>query len=161
MPPLFNLAPFANAALTPHPRLQTFYPPSANFTSSISAPSPPSPAPGFPSAPPASSPTPDFLGILQWNAGGLQARITELLHFLSSHPVGLICIQESNLNSSSSFRILDSLLCDPIVLTPGLAFFLLMTRTLAAASSFSSGRAYLSLNFLPPLSLRLIPTLIM
>ena len=30
---------------------------------------------------------------------------TELLHFLSSHPVDLICIQESNLNSSSSFRI--------------------------------------------------------
>ena len=31
---------------------------------------------------------------------------TELLHFLSSHPVDLTCIQESNLNSSSSFRIL-------------------------------------------------------
>ena len=30
---------------------------------------------------------------------------TELLHFLSSHPVHLICIQKSNLNSSSSFRI--------------------------------------------------------
>ena len=31
---------------------------------------------------------------------------TKLLHFISSHPVDLICIQESNLNSSSSFRIL-------------------------------------------------------
>ena len=30
---------------------------------------------------------------------------TELLHFLSLHPVDLICIQESNLNSSSSFWI--------------------------------------------------------
>ena len=29
----------------------------------------------------------------------------ELLRFLSSHPVALICIQESNLGSSSSFRI--------------------------------------------------------
>ena len=48
---------------------------------------------------------PDFLRVLQWNAGGLQARSTELLHFLSSHPIDLICIQESNLNSSSSFRI--------------------------------------------------------
>ena len=48
---------------------------------------------------------PDFLGVLQWNAGGLRARSTELLHFLSSHPVDLICIQESNVNSSSSFRI--------------------------------------------------------
>ena len=48
---------------------------------------------------------PDSLRVLQWNAGGLQARSTELLHFLLSHPVDLICIQESNLNSSSSFRI--------------------------------------------------------
>ena len=49
---------------------------------------------------------PDSLRGLQWNAGGLRARSTELLHFLSFHPVDLICIQESNLNSSSSsFRI--------------------------------------------------------
>ena len=34
-----------------------------------------------------------------------KARSTELFHFLSSHPVDLICIQESNLNSSSSFQI--------------------------------------------------------
>ena len=53
----------------------------------------------------ASSPPPDSLRVLQWNAGGLRARSTELLHFLSSHPVDHICIQESNLNSSSSFRI--------------------------------------------------------
>ena len=44
--------------------------------------------------------------VLQWNAGGPQARRTELLHFISSYPVDLICIQESNLNLSSSFRIL-------------------------------------------------------
>ena len=43
--------------------------------------------------------------VLQWNAGGLQARSTELLHFISSHPVDLICIQESNLNLFSSFQI--------------------------------------------------------
>ena len=67
--------------------------------------SPTSLAPGYTSAPPASSPPPDSLRVLQWNAGGLRARSTELLHFLSSHPVDLICIQESNLNSSSSFRI--------------------------------------------------------
>ena len=48
---------------------------------------------------------PDSLKVLQWNAGGLRARSTELLHFLSSHPVDLICIQESNLNSCSSFWI--------------------------------------------------------
>ena len=43
---------------------------------------------------------PDSLRVLQWNAGDLRARSTELLHFLSSHPVDLICIQDSNLNSS-------------------------------------------------------------
>ena len=47
----------------------------------------------------------DSLRVLQWNAGGLRVRSTELLHFLLSHPVDLICIHESNLNSSSSFWI--------------------------------------------------------
>ena len=95
----------ANAALSPHPRLQTSYPPSAHSISSPSAPPSPSLAPGFSSAPPASTPSPDSLRVLQWNAGGLRARSTELLHFLSSHPVDLICIQESNLSSSFSFQI--------------------------------------------------------
>ena len=56
---------------------------------------------------------------------------------------------------------LDSLLSVLIAPTPGLAFSLMMPQTLATVSSFSSGRAYLSLNFLPPLFLRSIPTLIM
>ena len=50
-------------------------------------------------------PIPNSLRALQRNAGGLQARSTELLHFISFHPVDPICIQESNLNLSSSFRI--------------------------------------------------------
>ena len=156
--------PSANAALLPHSRLQTFYPPSAHLTSPSPALPPPSLAPGYTSAPPASSPPPDSLRVLQWNAGGLQARSTELLHFLSSHPVDLICIQESNLNSSFCFRIpgfLDSLFCVLIPPTPGLEFSLLMPRMPVAALSFSSDRAYLFLNFLPPLFLRSIPTLIM
>ena len=49
---------------------------------------------------------PESLRVLQWNAGDLRASSAKLLHFLSSHPVNLICIQESNLNSSSSYRIL-------------------------------------------------------
>ena len=72
---------------------------------SPSALSPPPHAPGYFSTPPASSSPPDSLRVLQWNAGGLRASSTKLLHFISSHPVDLICIQESNLNSSSSFRI--------------------------------------------------------
>ena len=97
--------PSANTALLPHPRLQTSYLPSAHLISPSLALPPPSLAPGYTSAPPASSPPPDSLRVLQWNAGGLRARSTELLHFFSSHSVDLICIQESNLNSSSFFRI--------------------------------------------------------
>ena len=48
---------------------------------------------------------PYSLRVFQWNAWGLQARSTKLLHFISSHPVDLIYIQESNLNLSSSFQI--------------------------------------------------------
>ena len=94
----------ANTAISPHPHRQTSYLPSAHYVSSPTAPHhhplllafllcllPPLP--------------PDSLRVLQWNAGGLRARSTELLHFLSSHPINLICIQESNLNLSSSFRI--------------------------------------------------------
>ena len=52
-----------------------------------------------------SLPLPYSPRVLQWNAGGLRARSTKLLHFISSHPVDLIYIQESNFNLSSSFRI--------------------------------------------------------
>ena len=48
---------------------------------------------------------PNSIRVLQWNAGGLRARSTKLIHFISSHPVDLIYIQESNLNLSSSFWI--------------------------------------------------------
>ena len=144
----------ANAALPPHPRLQTFCPfcifslcpltiVSCSWLSFY-----------------ASSLPPDSLMVLQWNAGGLRARSTELLHFLSSHPVDLICIQESNFNSSFSFRVPGFSALVLIAPTPGLAFSLVMPRMLAAVSSFSSDRAYLSMNFLPPFFLHSIPTLI-
>ena len=50
-------------------------------------------------------PLTNSLIVLQWNAGGLRARNTELLHFILFHPVDLICIQKSNLSLSSSFQI--------------------------------------------------------
>ena len=143
--------PSANAALLPHPRLQTSNPSSAHSISSPSAPSPSSLAPGCPSAPPLS------LKVLQWNAGGLRVRSTKLLHFLST----LSASRNPILTHLPLSGFLDSLFCVLIAPTLGLAFSLLMPRTLAAALSFSSSRAYLSLNFLPPLFLRLIPTLIM
>ena len=99
------------------------------------------------------------LRVLQWNAGGLRARSTELLHFNSSHPVDLICTQESNLNLSSFFQVpvFSSLRSDRTHFQSGI--FLLMPPALAAASLFLLGRAYGSLNFLPSLFLRLTPTL--
>ena len=101
------------------------------------------------------------LRVLQWNAGGLQARSTKLLHFISSYSVDLICIRESNLNLSSSFWIpgFSALRSDGTHSRSGI--ILPMSQTLAAVSSFSSGRAYPSLRFLLPLFLRLTPTLIM
>ena len=105
LPPLHNLAPPLLTLLSrPHHRLQTSFPPIRLLYIFALCFPPPSPAPGFPSTPPASSP-PDSLRVLQWNAEGLRARSTELLHFLSFYPVDFIYIQESNLNSSSSFRI--------------------------------------------------------
>ena len=50
-------------------------------------------------------PLPNSFRVLQLNAGGLRDRSTELLHLISSYLVDLICIQESNLNLSSFFRI--------------------------------------------------------
>ena len=58
-------------------------------------------------------------------------------------------------------RFLDSLLCILIAPTSGLAFSLLIPRTLAAGLSLSSDRAYPFHNFPPPLFLCSIPTLIM
>ena len=104
MSPMCNLPPIANTAPLPHPRLQTSYP---HLPILYLLPLPPHHhllllavllclLPPLP---------PNSFRVLQWNAGGLRARSTELLHFLLSHPVDLICIQEFNLNSSSSFRI--------------------------------------------------------
>ena len=154
-------SPSFNAALPPHPCLQTAYSPYIHFASSPSVPSPPLHVPGCFSIPPASSFFPNSLRVLQWNAGSFCARRTELLHFTSAHPVAFICIKESNLNLSSSFRIPGfSALRSDHTHAPGLAFSLLIPRKLTATSSFLSGRAYSSRNFLPPLFLCLTPTLI-
>ena len=151
----------ANAALMPHPRLETSYPPSAHSISSPSAPPPQSLAHGFSPAPPASTTPPDSFRVVQWNAGGLRARSTELLHFLSSHPVTLSAFRNPMLTHLPLSEFLGSLLCALIAPTPTLAFSPAILRTLAAALSFPSSRAYPFLNFLPPLFLHLILTLIM
>ena len=102
IPPLYNLTPFM---LMLHSRLTLVFKPLTPFY------------PFVPSSALSSLPLlavflrlplpllPDSLRLLQWNAEGLRARNIKLLHFLSSHPVDLICIQESNLNLSSSLPI--------------------------------------------------------
>ena len=150
----------ANAALSPHPRLQTSYPPSAHSISSPSSPPPLSLAPGFSSAPPASTTSLTLSGFFN---GMLEVFEPGALNYSTFfRPI---------LSTSSAFRnpilthlplsgFLDSLLSVLIVPTPGLAFSLLIPRTIAALSC-SSGRAYSFLNFLPPLFLCSITTLIM
>ena len=150
-----------NIALLPHPRLQTSYPPSAHFISSPSASSPPSLAPGCPSAPPASSPPLTLSGFFNRM---LEVFEHEALNYFTFSRLILSTLSVSRnpiLSHLPLSGFLDSLLCILIAPTPGLAYSLLMPCTLAAASSLSSGKAYPFLNFLPPLFLRLIPTLIM
>ena len=86
-----------------------------------------------------------------------------LNYFTFFHPILSILSASRNpiLTHLPLFGFLDSLFCVLIVLTPGLAFSLLMPRMPVAALSFSSDRAYPFLNFLPPLFLRSIPTVIM
>ena len=92
---------------------------------------------GCSSTPPTFSSSSDSLRSLQWNVGCLQARRAEV-HLISSHPVDLIFIQESNLNSS--FFPYSWILCSD------LAVLLPMTHTPLVVSSFSSCRAHFSLN---------------
>ena len=151
----------ANAALSPHPRLQTSYPPICPFyifslchlttvpcswlSFCASCLLSPLILSGF------------FNGMLEVFEPGALNYSTFFCPILST----LSASRNPILTLLPLSGFLDSLLCVLIAPTPGLAFSLLMTRTLAAALSLSSGRAYPFLNFLPPLFLRLIPTLIM
>ena len=154
--------PAANTALSPHPHIQTSYIPSAHYISPSSAPSPPSLAPGRPSMLPASSPPPltlsgFFNGMLVVSMPGA------LNYFTFSRPIlsTLSAYRNPILTPLPLSRFLESLFCALIAPTPDLAFSLLIPCTLAAALSFSSGRGYPFLNFLSPLFLCSISTLIM
>ena len=151
----------ANEALPPHSRLQTSYPPSTHSVSSPSAPLPPFLALGCPSTLPASFPTLTFSG---FSNGMLEVFEPEALNYFTFFRPLLLTLsvfRNPILTPLPLFGFLVSLLCILIAPTPGLAFSHQMPRTLRAVLSFSSGRAYLSLNFLPPLFARLSPTLIM
>ena len=68
-------------------------------------------------------PLPDSFRVLQWNAGGLRARSTELLHFTSYHTVDLFVSRNLTFIYLRLSGSLDSLPCDLIAATPGLVFF--------------------------------------
>ena len=149
--------PSSNAALLPHPRLQTSYPPFAHFVSSPSVPPPPPHVPGCFSIPSASSSPLTF----SWPFNGmLEVFEPEALNYCTLScliQLTLFVSRDVTLLHRPLSRYLDSLLCDLITPTLGLAFSLLI----AAALSFSSHRAYPTLNFLPPLFLCLTPTQMM
>ena len=90
----------------------------------------------------------------------LQSRSIKLPRFISSNPVDLIYIQESNLKSSFSFLIprFSALRSDSTHPLPGIPSP--DTKHASGGFAFSSTKAYL-LKFLPSLFLCLTPTLIM
>ena len=95
MPPPHNSA---NGAIPLHSRLQTSYP-STHFVTSLCTSTLLCFWLLFHTS--SSLSLSDALSVLQWNLGGLRSRNAELLHFISLQRVDFICIQESNLNSSS------------------------------------------------------------
>ena len=150
-------APSANAALIPHYRLQTSDPSSyilplhhncclmpLAVSLELLLPFPSLTLSGF------------FIGMLEV----YKTRKPNFYTYFRLIPLTLFVSRNLTLIYLLFSGSLDYLLCHLIALTPCLAFFLLMSRTLAAASSFSSGRVYLSWNFLPPLFLRLISAII-
>ena len=144
---LVHLAPSANAALAPHPCLQISYLLSAYFVSLTSLP---------PQVPrcfsiPRTSSYP--LTCSRFFNGMLEVFEPGALNFYTlSHliPLTLFVSRNRILIHLPLTEFLDSLLSDLIALTPGLAFFLPLTRTLATASSFLLDSACPSSNFLPP-----------
>ena len=108
-----------------------------------------------------SLPLPNSLRVLQWNAGVSRPGALNYYTLFRLIPLALFISRNLTLIYLPLSGSLDSLLCNPTASTPDLVFFLLMSQTLVAASSFSSSSAYPSLSFLPPLFIRLAPTLIM
>ena len=153
--------PLFECSTPTHPRFQTSYPPFAPFLSSPSAPSPSPHASGYFSTPPASSspliPSEFFNEML----GVSEPVALNFYTLFCLIPLTLFVSRNLTLIYLPLSGYLDAMLCDLIAPTPSLVFFLLMPHTLAVASSFSSGRAYSSWNFLLPLFLRLAPTPIM
>ena len=124
--PLHNLAPSANAGLPPHPGLQTSYPSSAHFISSLCAPSPPSLVPGCPSTPPASPPSLTLLGFFNGMLEVIESGVLNYFTFFGPILLTLSASRNPILIHFSLSGFLDSLHCVLIAPTPGLPFSLVI-----------------------------------
>ena len=89
---------------------------------------------------------PDSFRVLQWNDGGVEPESLSCYTFFCPTPLTLSVSRNPILAHFCLSGLLDSLLCVLNAPSPGLAFSLVMLRRLAA--TFSSARAYPSLNFL-------------
>ena len=149
--PVPSGSPFSNVTLPPHPHIQIPHPSSAHFVSSPSTPFSLLHVSGCLSIPSAFSFSLTSSGfidrILGVSVPGTLNCFTLSLFILLTLSVS----RNLTLTHLFLFGSLDSLLCDLIAPTPSLAFFLPMTRTLAAVLLFSSGRAYLSISSLSSL----------
>ena len=103
-------------------------------------PRPPPLAPGCPSMPHASSPPMTPLRLFNGMPVVFKPGALNCFTFFCRIPLTLSVSSNPILTHHSLFEFLDSLLCALILPTPGLAFPLVMQRTLVAASSFLSGR---------------------
>ena len=128
MPPLFNLAPSANAALPPHPRLQTSYPPFAHF---YLLPLPLTTASCFWLSFYASCflSAPDSLRVLQWNAGVFEPGTLNCYTFFRTTTLTLFVSRILILTHLALSGSLDSLIFDLITPTSDLALSLTMPLT--------------------------------
>ena len=145
--------PPTNAALPPHPRLQTSYPPSAHFTSP-SAPSPPSLAPGCPSA---SSPILTLSGFFN---GMLEIFEPGALNYSTFSRLILSTLSASRNSISTHLPISEfsALRSDRTHSRPGILSADDTHASSGVVTFVRQGLSFSELNSLPPLFLRLIPT---
>ena len=104
---------------------------------------------------------PNSFRVLQRSAGVLEPGALNCYILFRLIPLTLFVSRNLTLIYVPLSGSLNFLLCNLIAAAPNVVFFLLMLQTLAAASSFSSGRVYPSLSFLSLLFPHLTPTLIM
>ena len=125
-----SIWPSANAALPRHPRLHISYPFFVHFASSPYAPSLPRHAPGCLSTPPASSFPVNLSGFFNGMLEVFEPGALNFYTFFCLIPLTAFVFMNLTLIHLPLSGSLNSLLCYLIAATPGMAFSLLIPRTL-------------------------------